>query len=310
MSAPQFGVIYSRLHEVIAPAKFAQRIEQLGFDSVWATEGLVNQLAALDPIVVMAELAHGSERLRVGSCVILSPLRSPAVLAKEIASLDFLSKGRIVLGLAVGGSSLSNPADYTASGVDPKGRGERCNEGIEVMRKLWTGERVSHHGRFYQFDDIYMYPKPVQTPHPPIWVGGNADGAVKRAAKWGDGFVPIGEGAGEYKKAWDSLCALAREAGRDCAKIIPAVHLFYCMADNRPTARALVERTLTLRYGIEVKVEDDQRYLLGNADDCAAVIDQYLAAGVQQFVINTVRPLDEVCPDIEKFAQLILPRFR
>ena len=88
MPGPKFGVIYSRLHQVIPPGAFARKVEDMGFDAVWATEGLANQLQALDPIVAMAALALGSERLTVGSCVIISPLRNPAILAKEVASLE------------------------------------------------------------------------------------------------------------------------------------------------------------------------------------------------------------------------------
>jgi len=310
VSSPRFGVIYSRLHDIIAPSDFSQKVEQLGFDSVWATEGLVNQLPAIDPIVAMAALAHGCKRITVGSCVILSPLRTPAMLAKEIASLDILSNGRIVLGIAVGGSSLSNPADYIVSGVNPRERGGRCDEGIEIMKKLWTGETVSHHGEFYDFNDIYMRPAPIQKPHPPIWVGGNADGAIKRAARAGDGFVPVGEGAEAYRKSWETLNRYAGEAKRNTSDITPAVHLFYCMGDNKDHAHALVERTLNERYGIVVKLENDGRFILGNADECAKVIESYMAAGVTDFVLNTVRPLAEVTADIEKFAEKVLPKFR
>jgi probable F420-dependent oxidoreductase len=310
MPVPEFGVIYSRLHEVVAPASFARKAEALGYDAVWVTEGLASQLAALDPILVMAELARATRRLRVGSCVILSPLRNPAVLAKQVATLDFLSEGRITLGVAVGGSALSNPADYSVSGVDQRERGARCDEGIVVMKKLWTGERVSHHGRFFSFDDVYMHPRPVQSPHPPLWIGGNAEGAVRRAARFGDGFVPVGQGETAYSELRRRLAAHAAEAGRDPAAIAPAVHLYYCMAASRPEACALVERTLTARYGFAVSIEDDGRYLLGDADDCAKVIESYLAAGVAHFVVNTVRPLDEVERDIARFATEVMPRFR
>ena len=306
---PRFGIVYSRLHNVILPTDFAGEVEALGYDAVWATEGLVNQLPALDPLLVMAELARGAKRLKVGSSVILSPLRNAATLAKEVATLDFLSNGRIVLGVGVGGSDLSNPADYAVSGIDTAERGARCDEGIEVMKKLWTGKTVSHHGRFYNFDDIYMLPKPVQSPHPPIWIGGNAPGVLRRAGRLGDGFVPVGEGASAYQRLWDRVRSHAEQAGRDGSEITAAVHLYFCMANSRANAKALVERTLAERYGFDVALEDDQRFLLGNADDCSEVVERYLAAGVEEFVINTVRPLSEVTSDIEKFATLVMPKF-
>jgi len=308
VSSPRFGVIYSRLHDVIAPASFARAAESIGYDSVWATEGLVNQEAALDPVIVMAELARGSERLSVGSCVIISPLRNPAILAKQIASLDVLSAGRIVVGVGVGGSSLSNPADYRVSGVDPSERGARCSEGIEIMTKLWSGGRASHAGRFYRFEDIEMRPAPARKP--PVWAGGNADGVLKRAARLCDGFVPIGPGAREYARLWERLCAYAEEGHRDRGAVTRAVHLYYCLGASRDEARTNAERTLAGRYGIEVELPRDERFLFGTLDDCLRTIESYVEAGVEHFVVNTVRPLPEVVGHIERLGRAIAGRFR
>ena len=128
MPEPRFGVIYSRLHPVMAPADFGRRAEDAGYDSIWVTEGLANQRAALDPVVAMTAIAAGTTDITVGSCVILLPLRTPAIFAKEIASLDVLANGRIVLGVGVGASALSNPADFRAVGIDPGHRGALCDE--------------------------------------------------------------------------------------------------------------------------------------------------------------------------------------
>ncbi len=308
MPGPKFGVIYSRLHQVIPPGDFAREVEDMGFDAVWATEGLANQLQALDPIVAMAALAQGSERLTVGSCVIISPLRNPAILAKEVASLDVLSGGRIVLGVGVGGSSLSNPADFRVAGVDPSERGARCSEGIEVMKKLWTGERVDHAGRFHRFDDIEMTPVPARKPHPPIWAGGNAEGVLKRAARLCDGFVPMAQGPEDWAAMWARIGAYATEYGRDPAAITPALHVYYCMAESRAEAGRIAEQTLSNRYGMPVSLPHVDRYLFGTPEDCIETIAAYRAVGVAEFVLNTVRPVPEVVAEVEKFAERVLPR--
>jgi probable F420-dependent oxidoreductase len=310
MARPRFGVIYSRLHPFIAPAEFARKAEALGYDSVWATEGLVNELPALDPVVAIAGFALGTTRVAVGSCVLLSPLRSPIILAKQIASLDVLSGGRVVFGIGVGGSTLSNPDAYRALGIAVHERGARCDEGIEIMRKLWSGQRVSHTGRFYRFDDIAMEPVPLQRPHPPIWAGGAADGVLRRTARSCDGFVPIGSGAENYRRHWERIGAFAGEFGRDSAAITRAVHLYYCMARNRPEGHAVAERTLTERYGYRVSLPDDDRFPFGNADDCLETIAAYRAAGVEHFVLNPVRPLGEVVVEVERFAESLLPEIR
>jgi probable F420-dependent oxidoreductase len=292
---------------VIPPAEFAHEAEAMGYDSVWATEGLVNEQPALDPLVAIAGFAFGTTRVAIGSCVLLSPLRNPIILAKQIASLDVLSSGRVVLGIGVGGSPLSNPDAYRALGIAMHERGARCDEGIEIMRKLWREKRASHAGRFYRFDDVGMEPQPVQQPHLPIWAGGGAEGVLKRTARFCDGFVPIGSGADTYRRSWERIAAFAAEFRRDPAGITRAVHLYYCLAKDRREGQALAERTLTERYGYRVSLPNDARFPFGNADECLETIAGYRRAGVEHFVLNPVRPLGEVVAEVERFAARLLP---
>jgi alkanesulfonate monooxygenase SsuD/methylene tetrahydromethanopterin reductase-like flavin-dependent oxidoreductase (luciferase family) len=176
------------------------------------------------------------------------------------------------------------------------------------MKKLWTGEPVSHAGRFHRFQDIAMAPVPLQRPHPPIWAGGDAEGVLRRVARSCDGFVPIGAGAAGYRRHWERICALATEVGRDPAAITRAVQLYCCLAKDRRAGRALAERVLTERYGYPVSFPDDDRFPLGSADDCRETIAAYREAGVEHFVLNMVRPLGEVVAEIERFAERVLPR--
>ena len=310
MTEPKFGVIYSRLHPVIAPGEFGRQTESAGFDSVWVTEGLANQRAALDPVLVMLAIAEGTTHITVGSCVILLPLRTPAIFAKEIASLDLLAGGRIVLGVGVGASALSHPADFRACGIDPGHRGALCDEMLDCLVALWRGESTTHHGRFFDFEDIVLKPVPVQTPHPPLWMGGNARGVLKRTARLGNGFAPMGAGPERYRELWSEVAGFAEAKKRDPNDITRAVHIYCCMDDNRDRAHETVERTLTERYGFEVKLADRDAFLIGNADHCVRTIESYIEAGVQHFVINIARPLEEVPHDMLRLADEVLPRCR
>ena len=310
MGELKFGVIYSRLHPIMAPGDFGRRAESAGFDSVWVTEGLANQRAALDPVVAMMAIAEGTTHITVGSCVILLPLRTPAIFAKEIASLDLLSSGRIVLGVGVGTSSLSNPADFRACGIDPRHRGARCDEILDCMVALWRGEPTTYHGRFFDFEDIVLQPVPLQRPYPPLWMGGEARGVLKRTARIGDGFVPMGAGPLRYRELWDEVADLTTAAGRNADTITRAVHLFGCLDDDGDRALATVEHTLTERYGFAVKLPDRSPFLIGNMDECTRVIEDYQRAGVEHFVINIACPLDEVPDNMLRFAEELLPRFR
>lgn len=310
MTGPKFGVIYSRLHPLMAPAEFGRQAERAGFDAVWVTEGLANQRAALDPVLTMLAIAQGTTHITVGSCVILLPLRTPAIFAKEIASLDWLSGGRIVLGVGVGASALSNPADFRACGIDPGHRGALCDEILDCLIALWRGESTTHHGRFFDFEDIVLKPVPVQTPHPPLWMGGNARGVLKRTARLGNGFAPMGAGPARYRELWEEVAGLAEAANRDPNDIARAIHIYCCMDDDADKAHETVERTLTERYGFEVKLAERDTFLIGNADHCLRTIESYLDAGVQHFVINIARPLEEVPNDMLRLADEVLPRCR
>lgn len=309
MTAPKFGVIYSRLHPLIDPGEFAARVEELKFSSVWVTEGLANQKAALDPMVTMAAFAARTKTITIGSCVIIAPLRTPALLAKTAASLDILSKGRLILGIGVGGSSLSNSADFAACGIDPAERGARCDEMLELIKAFWSGEPVRYDGRYYQVDGVRINPTPVQQPYPPLWAGGEADGVLRRTARQCTGFVPMGKGPQHYQQLWDRVRTYADEYGTDWSTIQRAVHLYYCSGPDQASAHAQVERTLSDRYGFEVSLPDDGSFLAGTPSDCLQTIERYRLAGVEHFVVNTARPIEEVTQDIEQFATNILPHF-
>ena len=311
MAHLEFGVMYSRFYPVMGPGAFASTLQCLGFDSAWVGEGLASPMPALDPIVCMTSMVSGAEQILVGSCVILVPVHNPAILAKKIASLDVLSGGRIVFGIGVGGSGMSDRGAYDLTDTDDRARGARCDEYLDVMIKLWTGEVISHRGRFFAAQDIAMAPAPIQRPHPPIWAGGDADGMLRRAGRVGQGFVPVAAGPEDYAAKWSRVERYASEAGRDASHITPAVHLYYhCAPGARAQAQEAAQRNLAHRYGRPVTLADDGRFAFGDEEACAATIAAYRDAGVRHFVMNLACPLAEVEAELEQFAARMLPRFR
>ena len=310
MADPKFGVIYSRLHPVVPIPEFAHAIEDAEYDSLWVTEGLVNEMPALDIMLALGAFAQHTKRLTVGTCVVLAPLRTPAILAKETATLDFLSGGRVVLGVGVGGSSNSRSDAFDVCGIDPRQRGAITDEMLEIMTKLWTAKPVSHSGKFHSFENIEMGPAPVQKPHPPLWAGGEAEGVLRRAARWCQGFVPSNPGVQEYVRLWHRIEGYADKYGTDSSKITKAVHLYFAMEDSRETALETVRSTLAKRYGFEPHLPDPRAILIGTPDDCAQTIEDHMKIGITHFVLNGARPLPEVKSDYERFAKTVLPRFR
>jgi probable F420-dependent oxidoreductase len=218
--------------------RLGQAADEYQFDSVWVTDHIVIPKATgskypysadgsmdleaaahyLEPITVMSFLAGVTERPAIGSSVLVMPYRNPILTAKMVATLDVMSRGRVILGVGVGWMR----EEFEALGVTTYGqRGAVTDEYIQILRALWTEEWPSFKGRFYAFDEVRCFPKPVQKPHPPIWIGGHTKAALRRAARLGDGWHPIGlrPPAGlqpeEYERAAAAVRAQAKEAGRD-----------------------------------------------------------------------------------------------
>jgi probable F420-dependent oxidoreductase len=170
--------------------------EEAGLDSVWTAEHVIlpeprtpespipASTPLLDPAVALAHVAGSTSTIRLATGIVILPQRNPVVLAKELASLDVLSGGRLVFGLGAG----YIPAEFAAVGVRFEERGARTDEAIEVLLTLWTQEKPRFEGRFFRFADVDAHPRPLQRPHPPIVVGGMSDPALRRAVRQGDGW--------------------------------------------------------------------------------------------------------------------------
>ncbi len=180
-------------HEVV---RLGVRAEELGFDSVWVNHHVINvgyvhdrlgERPYHDALIILTWLATQTKRVRLGTSVLVMPYLHPMVLAKELATLDHLSGGRLEVGLGVG----SLPEENEILGVDYDGRGQYSNEFIEVLVALWTERSASYAGQHFSFDGVVTSPKPLQQPHPPIVVGGNRGPALRRVARLADGWHPL-----------------------------------------------------------------------------------------------------------------------
>src|SRR5205823_7176566 len=167
---------------------YMARAEALGFESAWTLEQTLGMMPFLSPLQIMSYAAACTERIRLGCVVFVTPLHSPVHLAKDLSTLDQLSRGRIDVGVGTGGRHRM----FSAFQVDPTSLVARFNEGLRLMKALWTEPRVNFDGRFWQLKDAAMEPKPFQKPHPPIWFGASHPDALRRAVRHGDGFFGAG----------------------------------------------------------------------------------------------------------------------
>jgi probable F420-dependent oxidoreductase len=230
----KFGIAFANAGPLGDPELaigFARIAEELGFESLWTVEHVVvptgyaspypyspdgkmpggDTVAIADPLIWLAFVAAATERIRLGTGIVILPQRNPLVLAKEVATLDRLSGGRLDLGIGVGWMR----EEFDAIGVPFERRGARTDEYVDVMRRLWTEPNTAYSGEFMNFAELNSYPKPAGSGGVPIHIGGHSDAAARRAGRLGDGFFPgRGEGMG-LEQLLVTMRAAATEAGRD-----------------------------------------------------------------------------------------------
>lgn len=279
-------------------------IERLGFKSAWTGDHLAYANPVLDPLLQLTQVACFSTSLTVGPAVYLLPLRHPGPVAKQVATLDRLSNGRVIFGVGVGGEFAS---DFEVAGVPIQERGARLTEGIEVLRKLWSGERVSHDGRFFRFENIRMEPPPVQPGGPPIWCGGRSDAALARAGRLADGYMSYVVTPDMYRQGLEKVAAAYDAAGRKLATFATS-HLLFLYIDNsheRALERAV--ELLSKRYAMDFRKAAARYAALGTPEDVAKRLREFHAAGVRHFNLDFLGSIDERNRQIEQFARQVRP---
>jgi probable F420-dependent oxidoreductase len=216
---------------------------------------------ALDPFVALASAASVTRKIKLATGVCLVIQRDPIQTAKQVASLDQLSKGRFLFG--VGGGW--NEEEMAHHGTPFERRFRVLRERIEAMKALWSQERAEYHGEFVDFEPSFAWPKPVQKPWPPIHVGGAWPGAARRAIAWADGWIPVGDLAGAAGKMGE-FRKMAEEAGRDPAEL--EVSVYYCPPDPALLGRAREAGIARAVFGVPPEPRDSVLPLL---DRIAAV---------------------------------------
>ena len=306
MRAVKFGPLYSRIQELVSVKEFADTTVEMDFDAIWVPDTLITREHALDWTPVVGAFVEHTKDIMLGTCVVVVPLRYPAILAKQVATIDYMSGGRFVFGVGVGPRANRN---LEAAGVDPRERGARTDEALEIMKGLWSDEPFTHKGRFYEFENMYMEPKPVQRPGPPIWVGGHTEGALRRTARFGDGFMPTSLTPATYQRATMKIERYAEEFGRDPSSVTRALHLSFRVAESEDEASVRASEDMTNRMGRRVEMLPHEG-AFGTVDDCLRSIERFMSCGVEHFAVNPICKRPEFMDQMEIFATQIMPRFK
>jgi probable F420-dependent oxidoreductase len=316
---------YCDVHTTIAMIETAER---LGFDSAWGNDHITPPAYVrrdyadppnfYEPLMVFAAAAKLTSRIKLGVAVLVLPMREPVFLAKQLATLDQITNGRIIL--AVGTGAYREEFERIFPRLKGAHRGRMLEEGVEALQRLFSQRHASFKGDYYEFDGIDLGPRPVQDPFP-IYMGGNNENVMKRAAKVGQGWMPAAISGEEIRRGRDELFRLAEQAGRDPTTIDIAPQLMVCLPRGKETA---VERfkqsrmyvhlhslaSSTLREQNLSRME--QVNLIGSPAELVDRIDTLERAGVTTLAaISFLSETPEIMvEDMQLFAEEVMPHFR
>jgi probable F420-dependent oxidoreductase len=305
----------------------AVEAEQLGYYDVGGNDHLSTQQYVRDawpappdyfePLVTLSNIAARTSVLRLTTGILVLPMRQPVLAAKQIATLDNLSDGRLMVGAAAGG--YRDEFEAVCPDMKDQSRAELTYEGMRALRVLFEDARATFRGKHFHFEDVESFPKPVQTPFP-IYSGGNADGSLRRAAELCQGWFPSKLGPDQIRQKRAVLDGYARAAGRDPAQITTALGSVVCIGDTPGQARETLENSAfgLFKASLETtttKGVDMDRYadinLVGTPGQVCEKVAAFEAAGVEhlcslEFVGNTV---EEMASQIRRFARDVIPAF-
>lgn len=284
------------------PASWVRQLESLPIDSLWVGGHIASPRGTAETMVSLARLAATTERVRVGSSIVILPLYPPAVVAKQAADLQEATAGRVSLGVGIGGEY---PVEFRACQIPVEERGRRTDEAIAVIRRLWSGEPVSSDGPFYPMDAVTMLPPP--SPMPPILVAGRKRPAMRRAALLGDGWMPYLYSARRYADSVRTITEIAGEARRSLASFEWCAYLFVNVDTTLESATRGASEYLAETYGQDMSEFVDRVAVVGASDDVGERLQAYVDAGARHLIfVPTVR--GQRIDVVQQIVEEIVPR--
>ena len=273
---------------------FIDDLERLKFDSLWFSERINGY--APDPCAAMAFAAGRTKKLKLGMSVMVLPGRNPVLVAKELASIDLLSTGRLLPAFGLG---AADPREHAGFGVERAKRAPMFNEALGLIRRLWTEDDVTHQGEYYACANISLRPRPVQSP-PEVWLGGVAPSELRRVGRLAEGWLPSFITPSEAPVAKKVVEAAAHEAGREIDEEHYGVLIAYSSGDT--PSDALIERIKARRPDV-----DPADLFPVGLDATRVLIERYIDGGFSKFVLIPSTPTSDMTAELEGVAEHILP---
>ena len=267
--------------------ELAVRAEEKGFDSVWIGDSILAR-PRFEALTTLAAIAARTRRVELGTAVYLSALRHPVSLAHTVGNLDLLSGGRLLFGIGLGPPNAAVRAEYAACGVEFRRRGVIQEEGLRIMKGLWTGQPFTFRSRLFQIENATLYPLPGRPGGPPVLLAGAAERPLRRLVRFADGWLPISPNAEDYAKDWDRIGGYCAEVGRDPGQLLRI--LYVTLNVNRDRAKAASETAAFLEayYGAEHAgtIARTQGIQASEPERCAEFLRTFAQAGARHFVVR------------------------
>ena len=309
----QFGIAmrnfmrYPDIPDAQALIEYGVTVERLGFDSLWVWDhillGVEPHFPILDALSLITAVAARTERIRLGTGILILPVRNALVLAKQVSTIDQISKGRLILGMASGWYKR----EFEAVGIDFHQRGKLMDINLEVMTRLFTEEQVTGEFGPYNLRSAVMYPKPYTKPRPPLLIGGYVDRVLQRAAVSGDGWLTYFYTPAGFTKSWDKIRNFAEEAGKDPDTILNANQLPIMVGKRSEIEKPMMEWLTTEWDFASWSDSTIDSAIMGTVEECVEQLQAHLDVGVQKIIFVPYRYEME---QVEIIAKEIIPRLR
>jgi probable F420-dependent oxidoreductase len=299
---------YPQMPDAKALVDYGVRMEELGFDSLWVWDhvllGVEPNFPIIESLTVLTAVAARTSRIKLGTGILVLPLRNPVLLAKQLASMDQLSGGRLLMGMASGWYKR----EFDAMGIPYDRRGKIMDANLEIMKKLWAEESVSGEWGPHKISKAVMYPKPVQQPRIPILIGGYADRVLKRAGAIGDGWLTYFYPPDAFAKSWAKVREAATEARRDPATLLNASQLPIMVGPSREAVQDDMMDWLNKEWDFPSHSDCSRdSAIMGTPEECVEQLKEHLAVGVQKIIFV---PYKYEMGQIETIAREIVPRLK
>ncbi|MBI4456654.1 MAG: TIGR03619 family F420-dependent LLM class oxidoreductase [Acidobacteria bacterium] len=286
--------------------RYAERAEALGLESLWAWDhvllGVKPAFPILDSLSILTAIAMRTSRIKLGTGILVLPLRNPVVLAKILASLDQISKGRLILGAASGWYAR----EFDAVGVPFKQRGRIFDRNLEILLRLWEEHSVTAQMDELNLREAVLLPKPFQKPHPPVLIGGYAEKVLRRVARVGDGWLTYFYAPDAFTQSWKKIREYARQYGRDPRTLSATNQLAIYVGPQKSEADPLMRHWLETEWDIAAGSDSTLEHAIrGTVKECVDQLRAHVETGVDRLILIPYRYQPE---QVELIAGEVIPR--